>query len=335
VPALSGLVSRSYRALAIAAVVACALAIALVGHSTPAHADPSLTELEKSMENNWSSLEAVGEKYKQAEDQLGQNQKLSGQLAKQIAPLSTSVDAMYSRVGQAAAMEYKGGNLTAINMVLGSSSPTEALDQVSTLNWIADNQHKAVSTYEKQVNDLTAKKKKYDDLVASNKKTAADLAALKTKLNTDMNRMQQQYMSTAASRSQDRYGLPANMPYIPGNAGKAVRFAIAQLGKPYVWDTAGPDTYDCSGLTMAAWAAAGIYMKHYTYDQADAFPHVAESDLEPGDLVLWNGGEHIGIYIGQGFVIHAPTPGEDVKVSPVNYPGTFWEAVRPSPWAGG
>jgi cell wall-associated NlpC family hydrolase len=334
VPALTGLVSRSYRALTIAAVVACAIAVALVGHSTPAHADPSLSQLEKSMENNWSSLETVGEKYKQAEDNLSQNEALSAKLAKQIAPLSKTVDAVYQRVGEAAAMEYKGGNLSAINIVLNSGSPTEALDQLSTLNWIANSQHKTVSSYEKQVNDLAAKKKKYDDLVTSNKKTAADLTALKTKLSADMNRMQQQYMATAASRSDTRYGLPANMPYIPGKAGIAVRFAIAQLGKPYVWDTAGPDTYDCSGLTMAAWAAAGVYMKHYTYDQADAFPHVAESDLEPGDLVLWNGGEHIGIYIGQGYVIHAPEPGEDVKVSPTDYPGTFWEAVRPSPWAG-
>lgn len=333
-PALPGLVSRSFRALAIATVVACAVLVALVGHSTPVHADPSLSELEKSMENNWNSLETVGEKYKQAEDALKQNEAESDNLAKQIAPLAKSVDAVYSRVGEAAAMEYKGGSLSAINIVLGSSSPTDALDQMSTLNWIASSQHKAVSSYEKQVNALASKKKKYDDLVASNKKTAADLTALKTKLTGDMNKMQQQYMSTAASRSDTHYGLPPNMPYIPGKAGIAVRFAIAQLGKPYVWDTAGPDTYDCSGLTMAAWAAAGIYMKHYTYDQADAFPHVSESDLEPGDLVLWNGGEHIGIYIGQGYVIHAPEPGEDVKVSPVNYPGTFWEAVRPYPWAG-
>jgi cell wall-associated NlpC family hydrolase len=327
------LVSRSSRALAVAAVAACAIA-ALAGHSTPAHADPSLSQLEKNMENNWQSLETVGEKYKQAEDALTQNQKLSGQLAKQIAPLEKNVDAMYDRVGQAASMEYKGGQVSALNAVLNSSSPTDALDQVSTLNWIANSQHKQISGYEKQANDLAAKKKKYDDLVTSNKKTATDLAALKTKLTGDMNRMQQQYMSTAASRSNDRYGLPANMPYIPGKAGIAVRYAIGALGSPYVWDTAGPSTYDCSGLTMAAWAAAGISMKHYTYDQADAFPHVAESDLEPGDLVLWNGGEHIGLYIGQGYVIHAPQPGENVKVSPVNYPGTFWEAVRPYPWAG-
>jgi cell wall-associated NlpC family hydrolase len=328
------LVSRSYRALAIAAVVACAVVMALLGHSTPAHADPSLSQLEKNMENNWTSLETVGEKWKQAEYNLSQNQALSAKLAKQIAPLAKNVDAVYDRVGEAAAMEYKGGNLSSINIVLNSGSPTEALDQLSTLNWIANSQHKAVSSYEKQVNDLAAKKKKYDDLVTSNKKTAADLSALKTKLDADMTKMQQQYLSTAASRSSDRFNLPANMPYIPGKAGIAVRFAIAQLGKPYVWNTAGPDTFDCSGLTMASWAAAGISMQHYTYDQADSFPHVSEADLEPGDLVFYNGGEHVAIYIGQGDVIQAPEAGEDVKVSPTDYPGSFWTAARPYPWAG-
>jgi cell wall-associated NlpC family hydrolase len=70
-------------------------------------------------------------------------------------------------------------------------------------------------------------------------------------------------------------------------------------------------------------------MKHYTYDQADQFPHVAKSDLQPGDLVFWNGGEHEGMYIGAGYVIHAPQPGENVKVSTLDYPGTFWLAARP------
>lgn len=330
-PALTGLVSRSYRALAIAAVVASAVLIALVGHTTPAHADPSLSQLEKNMESNWSSLETVGEKWKQAEYNLQQNEALSAKLAKQIAPLAKNVDVVYNRVGEAAAMEYKGGNLSAINVVLDSGSPTDALDQLSTLNWIASSQHKTVASYEKQENALATKKKKYDGLVASNKKTAADLSALKTKLMADMDTMQKKYLSTAHDT---QYNLPANMPYIPGKAGIAVRFAIAQLGKPYVWNTSGPDTYDCSGLTMAAWGAAGISMQHFTYDQADSFPNVGESDLEPGDLVFYNGGEHVAIYIGQGYVIQAPETGEDVKVSPVDYPGSFWTAARPYPWAG-
>ena len=203
------------------------------------------------------------------------------------------------------------------------------LDQISTLDRMASDQHRKVAAVEKAKRKLDSEKKKYDSLVKDNKSQQKKLSAQKKQLSASMKRMQDQYMRTAASRTNGGSALPTNMPYIPGPAGKAVRYAEAQLGKPYVWNTAGPDTYDCSGLTMASWAQAGVHMAHYTWDQYSAFPHVSENQLLPGDLVFWNGGEHVGIFIGQGLVIHAPTPGENVKVSPTDYPGSWYGAVRP------
>ncbi len=99
----------------------------------------------------------------------------------------------------------------------------------------------------------------------------------------------------------------------------AVNFALAQVGKPYVYDTSGPDTYDCSGLTMAAWAAAGVSMPHYSGAQYEMFPHVPLSAIQPGDLLFRGAGgsQHVEIYIGNGMVVTAPHTGDFVKVAPM------------------
>lgn len=324
---VAGVMSRPRRALALVAAAACAtVGFALTG--TAAHADPNATTLEKNMDATWSKLEANGEKYKQNEYQLRKNQAESRKLGKQLKPLQQKVDAMYKEVGSYAAAAYKGGNLSAVNSILTYGSASTMLDQVATLDRMAAEQHRKVAKYEKAKNALDAKKRKYDSLVAQNKKQQIKLAAEKKKLQSDMDTMEKQYQQTAAGRAQSGSGLP-DIGYIPGPAGKAVRYAIDHLGDPYVWDTAGPNEFDCSGLTMAAWAQAGVSMRHYTYDQYAAFPHVGHDELQPGDLTFWNGGEHVGIYIGKGYVIHAPQPGEGVKVSPVDYPGSWYGAVRP------
>ena len=93
----------------------------------------------------------------------------------------------------------------------------------------------------------------------------------------------------------------------------------AQLGKPYVYGAAGPDAYDCSGLTMRAWGAAGVGMPHYSGAQYSSFPHVPLDAMQPGDLVFWGpgGSSHVGLYIGGGMMIQAPHTGDHVKVQAV------------------
>jgi hypothetical protein len=128
---------------------------------------------------------------------------------------------------------------------------------------------------------------------------------------------------------------PAAIPHgysIPASATdaerKAVTFALAQLGKPYVFGAVGPNTYDCSGLTMAAWAAAGVQLPHYTVSQFHmGSPVPSTSLLSPGDLIFIPGSDgtlrppnphHVGMYIGRGYVIEAPQTGDVVKIVPLD-----------------
>ena len=114
----------------------------------------------------------------------------------------------------------------------------------------------------------------------------------------------------------------------PG-AAIAIAEALRQLGKPYVFGTNGPDTFDCSGLTQWAWAKAGVSMDHYTGSQANAFPRVDPDQLQPGDLVFFNVDlGHMGMYIGNDQIVQAPRTGDVVKISSMNR-GNIVVAVRP------
>ena len=102
-------------------------------------------------------------------------------------------------------------------------------------------------------------------------------------------------------------------------AALAVAYAIEQLGKPYVFAAAGPDTFDCSGLTMMAWRQVGVSMAHFAATQYEQFPHVSVDALAPGDLVFFYPTiHHVGIYIGGGKMIHAPHTGDVVRVGSIN-----------------
>ncbi|MFE1784816.1 NlpC/P60 family protein [Streptomyces sp. NPDC059506] len=113
-------------------------------------------------------------------------------------------------------------------------------------------------------------------------------------------------------------------------AAEAVAFARAQIGKPYVWGASGPSSYDCSGLTQAAWKAAGVALPRTTWDQVEVGTRVSMSQLQPGDLVFfYNDISHVGLYAGGGMMIHAPKPGDLVKEAPITEM-PFYAAVRPA-----
>jgi len=122
------------------------------------------------------------------------------------------------------------------------------------------------------------------------------------------------------------------LPSIPSSdqAAVAVRAAMAQIGKPYVWAGSGPASYDCSGLTMSSWRQAGVVMAHSAADQYASFKHVSVDQLQPGDLVFFGHPiHHVGLYVGNGMMVHAPETGELVQVSPMSR-GDLVGASRPA-----
>lgn len=138
--------------------------------------------------------------------------------------------------------------------------------------------------------------------------------------------------SSPSSPSSSSSSTPADSSYAT-KAEKALAFARAQIGKPYVWGATGPDSYDCSGLTQAAWKAAGVDLPRVTYDQVNAGTTVSLADAQPGDLVFfYDDISHVGIYIGNGMMIHAPKPGAYVREESIYYGGEsiIHSFVRPA-----
>lgn len=120
-------------------------------------------------------------------------------------------------------------------------------------------------------------------------------------------------------------------PAPAGGAAAAVAFARAQVGKPYKYAAAGPDAYDCSGLTMRAWQAGGVSMPHFSGAQYSMFPKVPMNQLQPGDLVFPSDpNAHVGIYVGGGMMVHATHTGDFIREDPISQPGlVMTSAVRP------
>ncbi|MFG3290986.1 NlpC/P60 family protein [Streptomyces sp. NPDC048179] len=143
----------------------------------------------------------------------------------------------------------------------------------------------------------------------------------------------EQDTSSPSSSTSSSSGSSSSDSSYATKAAKAIAFARAQIGKPYVWGATGPGSYDCSGLSQAAWKAAGVSLPRTTYDQVNAGTTVSLADAQPGDLVFfYDDVSHVGIYIGNGMMIHAPKPGAYVREESIYYGGEsiIHSVVRPA-----
>jgi cell wall-associated NlpC family hydrolase len=291
---------------------ASALAIAILG--APAHADPSAQDLDNQINAKSQQFNKVVEQYDQVQTALGKTKQQVAALQKQMQPMQSKVDAAQTQVNLIATMSYKGDKASAMNAVLTSGSPSSMLDSLSMLDMIAKGQGQQIATLTKAEAGLTAQKQKLDGVLAQQTKQQATLASQKASLQKDIDNLSnlrtQKYGSPTSGADNTDYGPPPN---IPGSAGQAVSYAWSKLGDPYEYGAAGPNSFDCSGLTMAAWAAAGYSLDHNTNAQYSETARINRSDLQAGDLVFYYDNDHVAIYVGSGEVIHAPTYGENVQ----------------------
>jgi cell wall-associated NlpC family hydrolase len=224
------------------------------------------------------------------------------------------------------AAQYEGGSsFSRTGALLNSSSGTEYADKLTTLAMMSMHRSEvladvisaksASTTAQGIANGLlkistakqTALTKQQAGLAADTKKYDALLSQL-----TAAQRVVYQSVGTKnVSQDISKYLIHAG----PAAAQIAVNFALAQVGKPYVYAASGPDAYDCSGLTAAAWEAAGVQLPHNAAAQYAYGTHVSRNALQPGDLIfMYQPIGHVTIYIGKGLMVSAPEPGDHVKV---------------------
>jgi cell wall-associated NlpC family hydrolase len=209
-----------------------------------------------------------------------------------------------------------GNNTSAVNAILSSGSPTTLAEQLSVLDQFARRQQADVQAVMDLKQRYAAQKASLDTLVAQLTKTEAEQVAKAKAINAEIDRLQQLRMQAYGSGAGGPLR-PAPCPatYPGGPAGVAVKFACAQIGKPYVWAAAGPSAYDCSGLTMAAWASAGVALPHNAAAQRQVTANVTRANLRPGDLVFYYSDlHHVGTYVGGGWVVHASQAGVPIQM---------------------
>jgi cell wall-associated NlpC family hydrolase len=307
------------RSLFIAAVASLAALVVGLAPATHGYAAPSAQDVQNQINQLWNQLEPSIEAYNGVHTQLQQNLAKQADLNRKLQPLQLQVDLSMTRVSAISSRLYMSGPGSKVATLLESGSPSSFVDQLSMLNHMAKDQRDTLIEVNNQVKQYNAKKVPLDALVAQQRKQDADLAAKKTQIQTQLTQLQKLYQQVgggAAGGSLRPVACPQE--YIGGAAGKAITFACNVIGKPYVWATAGPSTYDCSGLTLAAWAAAGVSLNHYTVDQRRETTSVSRANLRPGDLVFYFGSSapsHVAIYVGNGYVVHAPHPGDRVRMA--------------------
>jgi len=305
-------------------VLLCALvAIGVLLPGTAASADPSPQDVERQLQKAHDDLELVVENYNKIGEELKANQAAVDAVNAQLAPMQAQFAAAQADVATLARSAYKsGGGLASMQMLVGSNSADSVVYQLEAVRRASRTRKHDVTTYADAKATYEAEKRRLDQLLADSQKKQADAAARKAEIEAKIKTLDEQeakFTAQQAARGTPRRSSGGTQPSQPAPTGSgkgavAVRFAYAQVGKPYVYGASGPNSYDCSGLTMAAWKSAGVSLAHNAAMQYNSIPHVSRGSLSPGDLVFSNGLGHVTIYIGNGQVISAPTSGRNVEV---------------------
>jgi cell wall-associated NlpC family hydrolase len=222
-------------------------------------------------------------------------------------------------VAQLAAMGYMNGGMDPTLQLLTSGNPAQFLNQASTVQMVDNEAGERLSTLQREQIAAQRAQEAAAQEVATVDALTKQINGKVSQINSKMDVLQSSEMSAAVAVF-DKTGSYPNYPLPEGSTvGEvALRYALTRLGDPYVWAAAGPSEFDCSGLVVWAFGQEGISLPHYTGDLWNLGVHVSEADLQPGDLVFFFGEDHVGIYIGDGLMVDAPAPGQDVMVQPID-----------------
>lgn len=298
--------------------VLAGVAVGVVAAPSAAPAQPSVAEIQQQIDESSAALEKVVEQYNKVNEQLKTGRRQADELAAKLGPLRAHCDEAQAAIAQFAAEAYKSGGLVSANAVLNASSGDALAERLSILGQISKSQQIQLAEFAAARQRYEARKSELDALLARQTAQAEDLAARKKKIKADLDKLYALRRQAYGSATSGTARYTGSIPAVSGKAGVAVKYAYNAIGTPYAWAQDGPDGYDCSGLTLAAWRAAGVSLPHNAAMQWNVVAHISRSQLQPGDLVFYRSLGHVAIYVGSGKVIHAPTFGESVKLASVD-----------------
>ncbi|MGW6847500.1 NlpC/P60 family protein [Streptomyces virginiae] len=331
-----------------AATLALAGAATATAFEGTSQADPRLTpaQVKSEVDRLYQEAEAATEQYNGAKEQADEAERALTGLREETARKTDQLNTARSALGTLAASQYRSGSLgTAVQLAM-ASDPQEYLSQAAFIARAGDRNAAGITTVRRRLDEVGKLREQASgrlaDLRSRQRELASHKAVIEEKLTAAKNMLAR---LTAEERAAYEAGSPGGSATAPAGstgsaastgstppppsdgsrAARAVAFAYSAIGKPYVWGATGPGSFDCSGLTQAAWRSAGVSLPRTTYTQINAGRRVSRDQLAPGDLVFfYSGVTHVGLYIGNGQMIHAPRPGSTVRLAPIDS----------MPWAG-
>jgi len=334
--------SRSHlrRAAVLVTVFATAGGIAVYAGASGAGAAPapSITQVQAQINSLQGKVDKIGEEYDAAGQQLAAAKSRLNQVTKQSDHAQQQYNQASATLAAVAVAGYENSGQTSVIGLLTSGNPDAVLSQASLVLQIEGTHNQEAQQLLTSANELSTMKQQRQRTETGVQQLTAQYAAQKssmtklldtqTSLLKNLTAQQQAEVAAQTVGGSTSSGTITTTPVAytgptSTQAGQAVAFAYAQLGKPYLWGGTGPSSFDCSGLVQAAWSSAGVSIPRTTYDQWAGLPHIPLSDLEPGDLILYNGESHVAIYVGDGYIIDAPHTGAVIERIPES---TSWYA---------
>lgn len=337
--------TRSKRSILAAAMLAACLAVgptvtasAQPGIDTASDAEARLAELSHESELTTEALhdaqidlDAKLASQRDADVALGIHQDALNAAQQSLVELKPAMD-------KVANVNYQGGRTNRLFAVMVSDSPQQLLDQMSALDIISAETSRQVEQFKQASADAAAAEEASRE-AADLARTAAeqarlvsdDLQAKQSELQDQMAEVVASYDALSQAEQVELAGTPLPEGFdlskilsglAPGSSSSALQAGLTQVGKPYVWGATGPDGFDCSGLVVWAYKQVGKTLPRSSQAQMESGTPVAQKDLQPGDVVaFYPEASHVGIYAGNGNVLHASTYGVPVKVeSMASYP---------------
>ena len=327
--------SRAFATICIVPVTGTALALSA---AAPAAAAPDVDHVTKKAQALSGAAHDAAQRYHRARVDARQARHRLVSLRTELAQRQKALEAFRAQVASSVVVSSTGDDVMLTSEPPSPATSVGLADRLSTVSQFDDRQTELLTRYAQQVQHLQARQNAtvaevshavaHADRARALKLRTARRAAAAAKLLDVL----KERAAARASRSAERTSAGATPPVagaVSGRAAAAVSYALAQVGKAYVFGAAGPSAFDCSGLTMRAWAQAGVSLPHSSSAQMGSGPSVPQSQLQPGDLVFYYSPvSHVGMYIGNGQIVNAENPGVGVKITGVNsmpYAG----AVRP------
>ena len=303
--------------------------------ATPAQAEPSIKDVKARVDRLYHEAEAAQERLHDARIDLADLRKDLAGLKADQARQDQRLDEVRDQVSDAVVRQLEGEGISTVGQVVVSDDPGAFLDTLSTMSSFNDLQSSMLADYDTQLEALEIRREATDARTKQIAELTEQLSTEKSTVDEKLAEAKSVLVDLEAEEREKLLSSRSSSPRMPtsvaasGRAGAAVAYAMAQVGDAYVYGAMGENAFDCSGLTMRAWAQAGVSLPHSSGAQYGSGPHIAASDLQPGDLVFYYSPiSHVGIYIGNGMIVHAANPGTGVAVTGL-HSMPYVGAVRP------